>query len=138
MFTYKTILHLRDTDAAGLIYFPNLFNLAQETLEAFMESVGLNIGLVLRTTHFMYPVVHAEGDFKKQMYAGQKLRITLELEQVGTTSFALAYRVWDRGEDEELASARIVHVVVDRHDGTKKPLPPALQQALDQLREPPE
>lgn len=134
MFTYKTCLRLRDTDAAGLLYFPNLFNLAQETLEAFMESVGLDIGLILRTTHFMFPVVHAEGDFKKQMYAGQRLRITLDLEQVGTTSFALAYRILDRGEDEVLAAARVVHVVVDRHDGTKKPLPPTLLQALDQLQ----
>lgn len=133
MFTYQTTLHLRDTDAAGLIYFPNLFNLAQESLESFMESVGMDIGLVLRSTHFMFPVVHAEGDFKKPMFAGQRLRITMELEQVGTTSFTLAYRVWDRGEDEELATARVVHVVVDRHDGTKKPLPSTLLDALQQL-----
>ena len=131
MFTHNTSLHLRDTDAAGLIYFPNLFNLAQETLEAFMESVGLDIGLVLRTTHFMFPVVHAEGDFKKQMHAGQRLRILLELEHVGTTSFTLAYRIQDRGENDELATARVVHVVVDRQDGTKKPLPAVLLQALD-------
>ncbi len=134
MFTYTTNLHLRDTDAAGLIYFPNLFNIAQETLEAFMESVGMDIGLVLRSTHYLFPVVHAEGDFKKPMYAGQRLRITLELEQIGTTSFTLAYRVWDRGEDEELAIARVVHVVVDRQGGTKKPLPSTLMHALEQLQ----
>lgn len=136
MFTHKAFLHLRDTDAAGLIYFPNLFNLAQETLETFMESVGLDIGLVLRSTHFMFPVVHVEGDYKKQMYAGQKLRITLDVEQVGTTSFTLIYNVLDRGGNDLLATARVVHVVVDRHDGTKKPLPPPLLQALDQLRQP--
>lgn len=133
MFTYHTSLRLRDSDAAGVIYYPNLFNIAQEALEAFMESVGMDIGVILRATHFHLPVVHAEADFHQALFPGQKLRVTIQLGRAGTTSFTLDYQILDRKEDVVKATARVIHVVVDRKTGAKKALPPELLHALEQL-----
>jgi 1,4-dihydroxy-2-naphthoyl-CoA hydrolase len=137
MYTHKTTLRLRDTDAAGVIYFANIFDLAHEAFEAFMDSVGMDIGVILRSTPFDLPVVHAEADFKKPILPGDKLRIHVWNERVGDTSFTLMYRVFN-SDDVEVAEVRITHVVVDRKEGVKKALTEELRFALKQLQAAPD
>jgi 1,4-dihydroxy-2-naphthoyl-CoA hydrolase len=132
MYTYRTRLRLRETDASGVIFFPNVFNLVQETLESFLESIGLNLGEILRAGTYHFPVVHAEADYLRAMQPGDALLITMSLISLGTTSIHLAYR-FANPEGEELASARIVHVVIDPVARCKQPVPDELRRALDGL-----
>jgi len=132
MYIHKTTLRLRDTDAAGVIYFANIFDLAHEAFEAFMESVGMDIGLILRSTHFDLPVVHAEADYKKPILPGDKLRIHLSNERLGDTSFTLLYRIYN-SNDDIVAEVRIAHVVMDRIEGVKKAVTDELRLALNRL-----
>lgn len=131
--TYRTTLRLRETDAAGVIFFPNLFNLVQETLESFLESVGLNLGKLLQTRKYHFPVVHAEADYMMAMQPGDALVITMSLTSLGTTSIHLAYR-FHNPKGEELASARIVHVAIDPVARGKQPIPDELRRALECLK----
>lgn len=136
MYTHKTTLRLRDTDAAGVIYFANIFDLAHEAFEAFMESVGMDIGVILRSTHYDLPVVHAEADYRKPIFPGDRLRIHVSNERLGDTSFTLVYRIHNT-DDEEVAEVRITHVVMDRKEGLKKAVTEELRLALDQLKSTP-
>ena len=137
MYTYHIALRLRDTDAVGGIYFANLFNLAQEALEAFIDSADLDIGTVLRDTSFIFPVVHAEADIHHPILPGQKLRVQLTLHHMGTTSFTLCHRILPKENHTSMATIRIVHVVVDRATGRKQPVPEELRAILDRLTERP-
>ena len=133
MYTHNTTLRLRDTDAAGVIYFANIFDLAHEAFEAFMESVGMDIGLILRSTHFDLPVVHAEADFRKPILPGDRLHIDIVTERLGDTSFTLHYKV--RNTDGDIAAeVGITHVVIDRKEGVKKQVTKELRMALEQLK----
>ncbi len=133
MYTYETTLRLRDTDAAGVIYFANIFNLAHEALESFMASVGMDIGIIIRSTHFDLPVVHAEADYRKPILPGDRLHIDVTNEQLGETSFTLLYRIRNTDGDE-VAEVRITHVVVDRQTGQKKSVTDELRYALNRLK----
>lgn len=133
MYVHKTTLHLRDTDAAGVIYFANIFDLAHEAFEAFMDSVGMDIGLILRSTHFDLPVVRAEADYKCPIYPGDKLKINVLTERLGDTSFTLLYRVYN-SNDDMAAEVRITHVMIDRKHGAKQVLTEELRLALGQLQ----
>lgn len=133
MYHYKTQLRLRDTDAAGVIYFANIFNVAQEALESFMDSVGMDIGLIIRSTRYNLPVVHADADFKRPIFPGHRLQIQLTLEHMGDTSFTLHYIIAD-ANDVEHAQVRVTHVVIDRTTGAKQVPNAELRSILEQLK----
>jgi 1,4-dihydroxy-2-naphthoyl-CoA hydrolase len=132
MYQHRTMMRLRDTDAAGVIYFPHVFDLAHEALEAFMDSVGMNIGLLLRTASFDLPVVHCEADLRQPIFPGHKLLIEISLGDTGESSFTLTYAIRESGGDI-LATARIVHVMIDRKTRQPMPLTDTLRQTLNQL-----
>jgi len=132
MYTHETTVRLRDTDAAGVVYFSAVFDLAHEAFEAFMDSVGMDIGLILRSTAHDLPIVHAEANYTKPMFAGDRLRITVLATHVGRTSFTLSYRFWNLS-DEETAHARITHVTLHRARREKIAIPHELGAALAQI-----
>ncbi len=133
MFTYETTLRLRDTDAAGVLYFANIYNYAHEAIEAFLDSAGMNVGTILRSPSYALPVVHAEADYRRPILPGDRMRIQVQLERMGDTSFTFLYRMTNI-EGEETAQVRIVHVVVDRQSGKSKPVPSELSAVLQQLQ----
>lgn len=132
MFTYETTVRLRDTDAAGVLYFASLFSLAHEAFESFMESTGLGVETILTSTSFNLPIVHAEADYRCPLRPGAHLRIAIRLEKRGDTSFSLLYRITHPAGDEA-ARVRMVHVAIDRASGTKRNLPDELISALTVL-----
>ena len=66
MKTTKIRVRLHHTDAAGVIFFPNLFYLCQEVLEDVFADIGMPIPSVIdskdKTTPLSY-VVHCSADF---------------------------------------------------------------------------
>lgn len=133
MYIFETRLRLRDTDAAGLIYFPNLLDLAHSAFESYMEEAGYGLGKAIATSPVVWPVVHAEADYRAPLRAGDAITITMNLQRLGHTSFSLAYDI--KKKDVLAGAVRIVHVTVDRHTGTKTPLSPELRTALKGIGE---
>lgn len=128
-YVYETVVHLRDTDATGRFYFPRAFDLAVETFEAYLAHCGLSLGDLLRTGTHALPVVHASAEYVKPMWPGQPLRITLNLEEPGTTSLPCRYEIASRA-GELLVSLRLVHVLIDPRSGAKQPIPADWRQRL--------
>jgi len=132
MYTHETTIRLRDTDAAGVVYFSAAFDLAHEAFEAFMDSVGMDIGIILRSNAYDLPIVNAEARFIKPMFAGDRIRIGVLVTRMGETSFTLSYRFRNRG-DEETVYASITHVVVHRVERKKIAIPKELGAALSEI-----
>ncbi len=132
MYKHQTTVRLRDTDAAGVVYFASQLALAHEAFESYLDSVGIGIGVALRSTHYAMPVVRVDANYKKPLRAGDVIEVELSVEQTGNTSFTLHYRILDKEEDEA-GSATITHVVIDRQHSTPRPLPDPLLSALKQI-----
>jgi 1,4-dihydroxy-2-naphthoyl-CoA hydrolase len=132
MFTYPTTVKLHQTDAAGLLFFGNYFTLAHDAYQAFVEEAGFSFSKILNETEFLAPIVHAEGDYNTPLFVGDKVTIRVKAENIGSTSFTLAYEiVGARGE--EIAKVTTVHVWVSRTDMQKRPLPDWLRDALQKI-----
>lgn len=129
MYLYKTSLKLRDTDASGAVYFANVFSLAQEAFESYLDAKGLNIGTLMRNKPYHCPVVNAEANYLKPMGPGQPLHIEVTCERLGKTSFTISYRILS-SDGEAFSNVRVTHVVVDRATGTKQPLPDEVVNGL--------
>jgi len=131
MYTRKITLRLHETDATGVLYFPQQLRIAQETFECFLEEQGHSLGKIIKG-EFLLPVVHAEADYTKPLQVGDQIEIHLSLISIGTTSFTLGTELFLEG-GILAGKTSIVHVVIDRKLWKSQPIPLELRECLEQL-----
>ncbi len=129
MFVHNLTAQVHDTDAAGVIYFANFYRMAHTAYEAFMESIGYSIRYFLDDAPCLPLIVHSQADYKKSIRTGDKLRIELRVEKIGTTSYGLAYQIKDHDNDL-VADLKTVHVAVSKTTHAKMPLPGDFKKKL--------
>ncbi len=130
MFVRQVQMHLKDTDATGVLYFSEQFRFAMETFEDFLRVRGLGLKALFNTPYLL-PVVHAEADYFEPLKAGDTLEIGMEVSHIGSSSFTLSYTFFELERKLEVGKAQIVHVVVDRQKRTAVPMPDFLRSVLE-------
>lgn len=134
MFIYRRTIHLRQTDATGVLYFPEQLSIALEALEEYFLSKGFTLQEMIETDHFFLPVVHAEADFKAPLRVGDSIEIDLSVSRIGTSSFTLETTLWDKSRSLIVGTTRIVHVAVSQETRLSIPLPPRILGYLTELQ----
>lgn len=135
MTSFKTlrVVRLRDTDAAGVIFFVNYFNFAHETYELFLEEIGYSPRRIIQQESFLLPIVHAESDYHQMIGLEDKITIVLNVNRIGKTSFTLVYDYFLENQ-ELVGSVKTVHVCMDKTTLKKRPIPEDFQQALKKYK----
>jgi 1,4-dihydroxy-2-naphthoyl-CoA hydrolase len=103
--------------------------MAHTTYEAFMETIGYSIRYFLDEASCLPLIVHSQADYKKPIRTGDKLKIELTVEKVGTSSYGLAYQIKDHDNDL-VADLKTVHVAVSKKTHAKMPLPEDFKKKL--------
>ena len=132
MFTYRRKIRFQDTDAAGVIFFPNQFCFYQEAFEAFLEHIGYDLATVTRKSEYHLPVVHAEADYRVPLRLGDTIDIQLKVTHVGNSSLTFQADILKQGKIRA-GCVKVVHVSVDAHTRKKTPLPASLRKKMAQL-----
>ena len=132
MYQLDYTVKMFDSDASGFLFFTSQMRMAHEAYEAFMESEGLGISKILRADDFLLPIVHAETDYRGPTHVGDRVRIEVTAQRIGTTSFTLAYRFVAEGE-REVGTANTVHVAIAKASLEKRALPEHLRKAVETL-----
>ena len=109
MFVYSTIVHLRDTDVTGVLYFSEQFNFALQTFEAFLKDRGFAGRIFF--PRLILPVVHAEGDYLAPLICGDALEISFQVAKIGTSSITCRYTLCDPERKIAVGKVEIIHVV---------------------------
>ena len=91
MFRVSTKITLKDTDAAGILYFSNIFVKAHEAYEELLAEMGIDLNDSIKNASFMIPIVHAEADYKFPLEAGDSVKIELTEGHIGESSFSIDY-----------------------------------------------
>jgi 1,4-dihydroxy-2-naphthoyl-CoA hydrolase len=128
IFSYSTQIQLHHTDAAGIIFYSRLFDLAFEAFTAFLEHLGISVAHIIRESSFLMPYVHAEADFLRPLGVGDVATFEICVDAIGTSSFVLSYTVLSSGE--MAARLKTVHVTIDKITKKKIALPEKLGNAL--------
>ena len=131
MYTYQTTIRLHNTDAAGFVFFSNLFVIAHDAYESFLES-DLPLNTLLSDGAYIIPIVHAEADYLLPLSLSETISVELSLEQTGTSSFNLGY-VIKNSKMETAVRLKTIHAVQLKDDGKTIPIPESLRQALETL-----
>ncbi|MBD0264182.1 MAG: acyl-CoA thioesterase [Tolypothrix sp. Co-bin9] len=110
-FTYNRTVRFSDTDAAGVVYFANVLSICHEAYEASLEASGINIKDFFSNTSVAFPIVHANVDFFRPMFCGDKLVISLIPQKLGVDKFEIAYEILV--DDVMYAKAITRHVCIE-------------------------
>lgn len=132
MYTYQSKVHLHDTDAAGLLFFANQFKYMHDAYEALMDDIGFGFRDIFEKGEYLFPIVHANGDYKRTLYTGDVLELQVTLKQTGKTSFTLSYEILRAG-DEKVGFGETVHATINARTKEKAPLPDLLREKLQSV-----
>jgi 1,4-dihydroxy-2-naphthoyl-CoA hydrolase len=119
-YEYRFRVRLHDVDHAGMVFFARLFTHAHDAYEAFMASIGLGLGALIEGG-VRLPVAHASADYLQPLRHDEEIAVTLNVAQLGQTSFTVAYEF--RCSAELRARLRTVHVYLDARSGLPASLP---------------
>ena len=131
MYHYQTTIRLHQTDAAGVVFFSNLFVIAHDAYESFLES-HLPLNAILLDGVYIIPIVHAEADYLLPLALSEKITVELSLEKLGTSSFNLGY-VIKNSKTETAARLKTIHAVQLKEDQKTVPIPDPLRNALETI-----
>ena len=132
MFETKTNIKLHDTDAAGMLFFANHFRIAHTAYEAFMKSIGCGLDYIIRASDYLILIAHSEADYKRGLFLGDNLSISLKADSIGQSSFTLSY-TFKNSDGNIVAEIQTVHVSVDKKTGNKIPLPDKLRIGIHSI-----
>lgn len=122
-YVFETFVHMADTDAAGVVYFPQQFDLAHRAYESWLKEHGTPLGGIVGSA-FGLPVVHAEGDYRAPLRLGDALTVGVHVDRVGTSSIVLRYVL--RREGSTVGVVRLTHVCISMETGRPIPVPESL------------
>jgi 1,4-dihydroxy-2-naphthoyl-CoA hydrolase len=131
MFSYKTNIQLKNTDATGVLYFAEKFSLALAALEEYLKNVNFSLGKLIYDTSFLMPIVHAEADYFAPLRVGDEVTVILHISHIGKSSFTVSY-CFRKGK-KEVGTAKIIHVVISKKTGKSIPIPKQLVSLLQKI-----
>lgn len=131
MYTHETTVKLRDTDAAGVMYFARQFDFAHDAYQEYVTMKGYSFRRLLDENKFMQAIVHAESDYSAPVRCGDRITVQVRAERIGTTSFTIAYEILCNGEPA--GEAKTVHVTIDRVTREPIPIPEELRGIIEEL-----
>jgi 1,4-dihydroxy-2-naphthoyl-CoA hydrolase len=129
IFRLPYTIALYDTDAAGIIFYANLFRICQHALEAVLADIGYSLPVLFERRTMGMPIVHAEGDFEQRLTVGMKVELRAHVENIGNSSYRMAFEIWAETLGR-MAKAATVQVCVDPKTGQSMELPEDFRKAL--------
>ncbi len=132
--THQQTVRLRHTDAAAVIFYPRLFEMAHEAYEVLLDEMGQPLKNALAASDPIAPIVRCEANYRRPMRVGDVVDITLSVVREGKASFTLGFD-FRSPAGGELARAEVTHAAIDRTSGKSVPLSEAMRQGLASLRD---
>ena len=133
MFQHDFTVRLSQTDAGGVVYFAEYFNIAHQCYEAFLDTVmpvneGIEQGILM-------PIVHAEADYHAPLRISRKATVTLTTRAIKRGSYGMDYAI-KSADGTPIATVHTVHAVIGL-DWKPRRIPNNLKEALEQLQKVP-
>lgn len=124
-FSEHMAVRLSHTDAAGVLFYPRIFDLEHELFERWLELGGFSVRQMLERRLAPTPIVHCEADYRLPVRTGDVLTARLAGAGVGRSGYTL---VWTFSRGADLAMRVLVkRVAIDPAAGESIDLPEALR-----------
>ncbi|MEX0969477.1 MAG: thioesterase family protein [Paracoccaceae bacterium] len=121
-------------DPAGIVFYPRYFEMINQTVEDWFETIGMGFDRMHGMTASGVPTAQINARFHAPSRLGDVLRFTLTPRNIGGASLKLS--ITAQCGDELRLSCEQVLVYVSLSDGRPRPWPASLRTAIEtQLQE---
>jgi 1,4-dihydroxy-2-naphthoyl-CoA hydrolase len=132
-FIYPRTVRFQDTDAAGVVYFANVLSMCHEAYEASLAASGINLKEFFSNPAIAIPITHAEVDFFRPMFCGDREVIQLTPILISDQEFRIDYQIFAESlSDPPLSQAQTRHVCINPVIRKRENLPEIMLQWLKQ------
>ncbi|MFM8536305.1 MAG: acyl-CoA thioesterase [Acidimicrobiia bacterium] len=122
-FQIRKKVHWSDTDAAGVVWFPNFLRWFEDAEEELFASLGRSRQSLLDSHRFSMPRVEVQSKFRAPARAGQVVRVGINTTVENPRRLHHAFEIRD-DESGALLAARLVRVAcVDSDTWSPRDLP---------------
>lgn len=118
------------TDAAGVVFYANLFIMAHDCYEQWMGSY-MPISEIL-SSNIEIPIVHAHADYHEPIRLSDEIAIQMSLVEKKQTSYTLLFTFINPAGDPA-AHIKTTHVVIDSQTRKQVNIPEPLLEGLSTL-----
>ncbi len=133
-FDYLRRIYLGDTDAAGVVYFAKGLEICHEAYEESLTEAGISLNQMIRQGKIALPIVHAEIDFLRPIFCGDRLQISLDASLISNNEFAIAYQMSPvDNSDKILIKAKTRHVCINPQIRRRIDLPAAMLEWVNRF-----
>ena len=129
MFSSNRFVFLRDTDATGVIYFTSLLHYSLEAFELFLQKENQHLAQLL-SEGYLFPIVHAESDYKGPLRVGDEMVLSMYLEKITKRSFSIKTEIRKSSDGELVGLTKIVHAFVLKGESVSSEIPIELVSLL--------
>jgi acyl-CoA thioester hydrolase len=126
-YEYRVNVRYLEVDQQGVVFNSWYLAYFDDAMTGFFEHRGLPYGVVMAAGHD-FQVVHTELDWTGALGFGDDATVAVDVGHVGTTSFTLTFEV--RRAGTPVCTGRTVYVCIATDGSGKRPLTPALREAL--------
>ena len=134
-FSLPVVPRYAEVDQQGVVFNGHYLTWFDEACTGFLDHVGVTYPGLIATGHDIQ-VVHSEIDYLAGVRWRDSVRVVVQCERIGSTSFTLGFTVLRHDADTEEQTAvrgQNVYVVVSTDDWAKRPVPEVLREALTSL-----
>ena len=129
MFEARLQTYWSETDADGIVYFPNFFKFVEHAEEELFRAAGKELLPFIKEHQVWLPRVEAFSKFSKPIRMGAAIRVRLQPQIQGEKTIRFNYELVDDQTSEKLASGYVTAVCVDA-SLKSRPIPDAIRQIL--------
>ena len=131
-FKYSRQVYLGETDAAGVVYFARGLEICHAAYEESLTGSQISLKQMLAEKKIALPIVHAEIDFLRPLFCGDRITITLTTDLINSSEFAVNYQIFNNANpDKILVQAKTNHVSIDPNKRIRIDLPTMMLNWLE-------
>ena len=121
-FASEFTVRFGEIDQARVVYYPRFFHYFHKTFEEWFDTLGVPYPDVVGKLNVGFPSVKVETEFIKPLRYGDRVRVELELVDIGKRSITVVYTMTRLPDGVTAARAKIKNVLVDNDTFTSLPL----------------
>jgi len=129
MITTKRKINFFHCDPAGILFYARLFEICHSVYEEMINSFELEENF-WQNDDYVVPIVNCEAGFFKPVKPGEDVTVELFVSELREKTFELSYEIKNEN-DVSVASAKTVHVFVDRKIWKGKEIIESLRNGLN-------
>ena len=122
-------IRFRSGDPAGISFFANVYPLAHDAFEDFVQALGFEYKEWFQNPDWATPIRHSSCDYFAPLWPGGTVEIFVRIEKLGESSLTLKYLFNSSGQ--KCAEVTLVHTFIDIKKRAKTTIPSVVRDRLE-------